>query len=88
MAPRSEVIPIYLRVVPADIAHIKSLFESYEEVGIVRTVDRQVAVIVLLTMRDFLADARALIAEITAELDCVEIPRPSEERDDWLMREI
>jgi len=44
--------PIFLRVAPTDIALIKFLFESYEGVAVVRTVDRRAAVIVALVSRD------------------------------------
>jgi hypothetical protein len=83
-----DVIPVYLRVAPADIAYIKFLFESYEEIGIVRTVDRRTAIIVVLVMRDFWNDARAVLDELLSRLDCAEIARPADEGDDWLMKEV
>lgn len=79
---------IYLRVAPADIALIKFLFESYEGVGIVRTVDRRAAIIVVLVVHDFLAVAREILRDLQAQIDCVEIAAPPFEADDWLMREI
>src|SRR5687767_6370846 len=39
---------IYLELSPADIAYVKFIFESYEEVGIIRTIDNRKAVVVLL----------------------------------------
>lgn len=86
--PEAEIVPIYLRVAPADIAYLKFLFEAHEEIGIVRTMDRQAAVIVVLVMRDFLEPARAILDEIIARVGCEEIPRPQRDGDDWLMREI
>ena len=50
----------YLEVAAVHIAYIKFIFESYEEVGIIRTVDRKKAIIVLLAMNDFVAVARDL----------------------------
>ncbi|MBI3785926.1 MAG: DUF4911 domain-containing protein [Deltaproteobacteria bacterium] len=85
---RREVIPIYLRVAPGDIALLKFLFESYEEIGLVRTVDRRSAIIVVLAAVDFLDSVRAIIAEVQQKIDCSEIERPADEGDDWLMREI
>ena len=84
----ATVVPLYMRVAPVDIALIKFLFESYEEVGIVRTIDRHTAVIVVLVASDFLADARAILDELQAKRLCQEEPAPPADGDDWLMREI
>jgi len=84
----AAIQPIYLRVAPADIALVKFLFESYEEVGIVRTLDRQTAIIVVLVMSDFLADARAILRELQGQIDLVEVAAPVAPGEDWLMREL
>ncbi len=86
--PNTAITPIYLRVAPPDIALIKFLFESYEGVGIVRTVDARAAIIVVLAVHDFLPVAREIIRDLQAQIDCVEVPAPPIEADDWLMREI
>ena len=79
---------IFLTLPPADIAYVKFIFESYEEVGIIRTVDRAKAVIVLLAMPDFVATSRAILAALEQEVSLMEIPRPAEISDDWLMAEL
>ena len=79
---------IYLELSPADIAYVKFIFESYEEVGIIRTVDRTRAVIVLLAMTDFLAVARAILQSIKNDVPLREISRPANMEDDWLMAEL
>lgn len=86
--PKSSVEVLYLRIAPADIAFIKFIFESYEEVGLIRTIDRHAAVIVLLVVPDFLPTARAILDDLRQTLDFVEVPPPTEDPDDWLMREI
>ncbi len=86
--PNAAITPVYLRVAPPDIALIKFLFESYEGVGIVRTVDARAAVIVVLVVHDFLAVAREIIRDLQAAIECVEVAPPPIEADDWLMREI
>jgi hypothetical protein len=73
---------------PVDIALVKFLFESYEEIAIVRTVDRRTAVIVVLIVRDFLPVARAVLEEVRTQIDCLEVEAPARETHDWLMREI
>jgi hypothetical protein len=59
---------IYLEVPSEQIAYVKFIFESYEDIGIIRTVDRKKAIIVLLAMDDFLASARAILASLENEI--------------------
>jgi hypothetical protein len=79
---------IYLEVSAAHIAYVKFIFESYEEVGIIRTVDNQKAVIVLLAMTDFLDTARKILDSIGNDIALREIPRPANMKNDWLMAEL
>lgn len=83
-----ELYDIYLEVPAEHIAYIKFVFESYEEVGIIRTVDRKRAIIVLLAMNDFLDAARKILASLENEVPLREIPRPEDVKDDWLMAEL
>jgi hypothetical protein len=85
---RRQLALLYLRLAPADIALVKFLFESYEEVGIVRTIDRQAAVIVVLVLPDFLDVARAILDDLHGHIAFTEIDAPPFPADDWLMREI
>jgi len=78
----------YLEVAAEHIAYIKFIFESYEEVGIIRTVDRKKAIIVLLAMNDFVAVARAILASLEREVPLREISRPANVQDDWFMVEL
>ena len=78
----------YLEVAAEHIAYIKFIFESYEEVGIIRTVDRKKAIIVLLAMNDFVAVARAILASLEREVPLREIARPTNVQDDWFMVEL
>lgn len=86
--PTTSIQAIYLQVRPVDIALVKFLFESYEEIAIVRTLDRRAAIIVVLVVPDFLPVARAVIAALGTQIDCAEMEAPAVEVDDWLMREI
>lgn len=83
-----RLIPIYLEICPPDIAYIKFVLESYEEVGIIRTIDRKKAVIVLLAIADFVEVARAIIESLQHEITLIEIPPPPDLSDDWLMTEL
>ncbi|MBI3061397.1 MAG: hypothetical protein HYY83_05405 [Deltaproteobacteria bacterium] len=48
--------------------------------------DRKKAIIVLLAVDDFLDVARAILASLKTEVPLVEIPRPDDIGDDWLMK--
>ena len=79
---------IYLELRPEDIAYVKFIFESYEGVGIIRTVERKKAVIVLLVVDDFLNVARSILDSLQKEVPLMEIPRPDDIGDDWLLQEL
>ena len=83
-----ELQAIYLETPPEHIAYIKFIFESYEEVGIIRTVDRKKAVIVLLVVTDFVDVAHSILDSLKHEVPLTEIRRPVDLSDDWLMAEL
>jgi hypothetical protein len=86
--PQTNVRLMYLELAPVHIAAVKFVFEAYEEVAIVRTLDRHRAVIVLMIAPDFYAVARGILESLRRDFDCREIARPGAATDDWLMRAI
>ncbi len=83
-----SLVPFYLEICPKDIAYIKFILESYEEVGIIRTIDRKKAIVVLLAVSDFIEVARAIVKSLQQEVTLIEIPPPPDLSDDWLMTEL
>lgn len=83
-----ELHEIVLETPPEHIAYIKFIFESYEEVGIIRTVDRKKAIIVLLAVPDFAEVARQILESLKRDLPLAEILRPADMNADWLMAEL
>ena len=79
---------IYLEIAPEHIAYVKFIFESYEEVGLIRTVERDKAIIVLLAMGDFVDTARAILDSLKRDIPFAEVPRPADTTDDWFMAEL
>ena len=79
---------IYLEIAPEHIAYVKFIFESYEEIGIIRTVDRKKAIIVLLAMTDFVDTAHKIIDSLKRDIPLAEIIRPANMTDDWFMLEL
>ncbi len=88
MPPNTDVNEIYLEVRPQDIAYIKFIIESYEILGIIRTVDRTKAVIVVLAVPDAMELAQGVLAALGGEIPIRQIPRPDEIGDDWLLTEL
>jgi len=79
---------IYFELRPEDIAYVKFIIESYEVIGLIRTIDRKKAIIVVLIVEDFLAVGRSLMDSLRSEIELTEIPRPVDVGDDWLMTEL
>jgi len=84
---RMELHAIYLEVKPEDIAYIKFVFESYDGVGIIRTVDRKKATIVLLVVDSLLPVARQIVKSLEREMPLEETSKPADMSEDWFMRE-
>lgn len=85
---RMDLHEIYLRVRRQDIAYLKFIVESYEILGIVRTVDPREAVIVLMVLEDSLPLAREVLAALAGEVEVEEVPRPDGLGEDWLLGEL
>ena len=77
IAARSDTVEIYLLVPPEEIAYVKFIFESYEGVAVVRTIDRKRAVIVLMVAPDFAVEARRILEAIRSEVAWEELPAPA-----------
>ncbi|MCX8072759.1 MAG: DUF4911 domain-containing protein [Candidatus Binatia bacterium] len=85
---RGAVVPIFIEVRPPQIAYWKFLFESYEELAIVRTLDRERAIIVVLGLRDFLPHVHAIVAEACVRTGARQVPPPADLSGDWLLPEL
>jgi hypothetical protein len=72
----TDVVPIFLRLPRAEIAYVKFVFESYEGVAVVRTLDRRAATLVVLAVPDFEAQARAVVRALRDEAACEETGPP------------
>jgi hypothetical protein len=79
-----DVVPICLALPPREIAYVKFVFESYEGVAVVRTLDREAARLVVLAVPDFLPQARAVVESLVVEGVCTECAPPTGFAGDWL----
>lgn len=85
---KGGVVPIFLEVAPEQIAYWKFLFESYEELAMVRTLDRKKALIVVLAVQDFLPHVRQIVEEACRRTNGQEVPPPQDLSGDWLLPEL
>lgn len=80
----SDIFAIYLRVPRHEIAYVKFIFESYEDVAVCRTLDPRLATIAIIAAPDFAAQVERVTAALEAEGVCTRIPRPEGEAGDVL----
>ncbi len=73
-----HTVEIFLELAPADIVFVKHIVESHEGIGVLRTLDRKRAVIVVMVAADMEADARAMLASIQDQVPWREIPPTGE----------
>lgn len=79
-----DVVPIFLRVDREQVAYVKFIFESYEDVAVVRTLDSTTAILVVLAVPDFVSQARVIAASLVAEGVCAETATPAGGETDLL----
>jgi hypothetical protein len=77
----NDVVPIFLSVPRAEIGYVKFIFESYEGVAVLRTIDRRAGLLVVLAVPDFLDQARLVVAALAEEIACREVPPPPGSED-------
>jgi hypothetical protein len=88
MSESPEVREIYVELDPSDIAYVKFIIESYEILGILRTVDPTKAIVVVLAVPDTERLTEEVLAGLEREISLKRIPRPDDIGDDWLLKEL
>ncbi len=83
-APR-DLVAVYVRLAPADIAYLKFIFESYETVGFLRTIDPRAATLVVYLVPDFVETGYAILDSVAGEISLERIAEPPDLGDDWLV---
>lgn len=69
-------VEIYLQIPPEEIVFIKLIIEAHEGIGVLRTIDRKRAVIVVMVAADLERDARELLESLRDEMPWVELLGP------------
>ena len=72
----------------ANIVLLKSLFESYEDLAEMRTLNSKTGEIVFLAVASSKDDTLALLESVKAELDVRIVPEPADLSGDWLLGQL
>ena len=81
----TQFAPLFLKLPPERIGELKFLLESYDGIGIIRTLNRKTGVVVILALRDTIETVRALVESIRDEFSIRVIPAPEGATEDWLV---
>lgn len=78
------VEPVYLKLPPENIVRLKFLIESYEGIGVLRTLDPERGLVVVLSVPDTVGTVLELIENLKPEIDCRELELPPDADEEWL----
>lgn len=87
MDEREALSPIFIKLPTENIVMLKFLLESYEGLGILRTLDPQTGEVVILSLSSTAATVRELLTKLTDELKLRIVPAPEDLKGDWLLAE-
>ncbi|GEM_PF-967130 len=76
---------IYLRIPVQEIAYLKFLVESYDDLGILRTLNPEKGEVVILTVKDSLSTLHELLDSLKDNLRLQILPQPEDLTGDWLL---
>lgn len=79
-------IPIYIRMPEAEIVLLKFILESYEGLGILRTLNSDLAEVVILAMEDTVDEVHKILDALSGEISLEIISCPENLDNDWLMK--
>ncbi len=69
-----DTVQIRLEIDKRDIAYLVSLFEGYDSLAVVRTLDNTRGLVELMVAPDFLDDTRRLLAALKEEMPLTLVP--------------
>jgi Domain of unknown function (DUF4911) len=81
-----RIRPIFLKLPTENIVLLKFTVESYDGLGIVRTINPEAGEVVILAIDDTEADVRKVLAGLMEELKIQETSMPEFLGDDWLLQ--
>jgi hypothetical protein len=78
---------IFIKLPPEHIVTMKFILESYEGLGIIRTLNAERGRLVLIAPSDSMQTLKGLLESLKDEIFVEEIAAPPEVNSDWLMQE-
>ena len=78
---------IFLKLPPENIVYIKFILESYEGIGLVRTLNADKGEMVVIVPSNSVMPFNELIKSLESDLSVRIIPMPSTADQDWLVAE-
>ncbi len=78
---------IFIKSPPEQIVSIKFILESYEGLGIVRTLNAERGLLVIIAPSDSMQTLRELLFSLKQDLRVEEIEMPGDLSSDWLLKE-
>jgi hypothetical protein len=85
----TEMSPIFLKLAPSDIVYLKAILESYDELGVLRTLDQKTGDVVILSLPDQRPELERLLASLANEISLTILDKaPGDQAPgDWLVDE-
>ena len=88
---RTGYLPVFLKLLPKNIVYLKAVLESYDEIGILRTLNKDTGEVVILAVSDLKSELDDLLEGISAELEFTIQESPlnwdemNDKMGDWLV---
>ena len=81
--------PIFLRLAPNDIVYLKAILESYDELGVLRTLDQKTGDVVILSLPDLKTDLDGLLKSLANEINFTILAAApgNQAPGDWLLED-
>ena len=84
MSEQDTFYPIFIKIPSENIAQLKFTLESYEGIGILRTLNKSTGELVILSLKDTKQHVEKVLEELALEFPITRLEIPSEFPADWL----
>lgn len=85
---KQQICPIFLKLAPEHIAQLQFTLESYEGIGILRTINPAKGEVVILAIADTVPIVKAMLEDLKEDLGLIELSEPVDGNGDWLFEAI
>ncbi len=79
-----ELVPFHLKIHPQHIVELQTVIESYEGLGVVRTLNPDTGTVVIIALEDTAEDVRGMLSSLRSRFDICELPVPETPDESWL----